>query len=469
MENRKRSRLLWAGICAYILLVSSSIALAAETVEIKNNSNDTVFKLVFHGTADTNIEVAWDMNAEQKEALVRAAQYWADRVKPEGAPAEPVVIYVTTMEDNNASSAARTFAIGPNIYATAAELTLNNNRVLVENGWTDRHSTITIGSGTYNLDPNNSQISIGASLESTMIHEMGHTLGISSLAANYPDITSTWDGLLTNDIDGDVVIREGTLAHSIYNDGGSTRQYIPMDSASPQVRSHFGLINGLMTHRHFRNYSGFMEVEMAALNDLGYGIELRDFFGRSVYTSGNSIINGTGFFAYDGGNYQAGQSNTSSFGLGLHVFGGDNTIYQNADIMADGYAGGGIRSDGVGNTIIINPDITVQANGEYGTGVIVAYGHSGVLVNRGVIRAAGPEGDAVRFDIGRNQLGVYGRPDQASYFKTSLSATSEEYQLAEKLLDGALVKTFDLTGSLEASRNALYISPNAHVETVNIM
>ena len=300
-----------------------------------------------------------------------------------------------------------------------------------------------------------------------MIHELGHALGIASLMESDETVeASTFDEMVKMRA-GVGYVFTGDIATKVYNDfpyTGTISQYIPMDNASEQVKSHFGIVNGLMTHRTFRNYGGFMEVELAALNDMGYNITLGDFFGRSIYTSNNndddsaSIINNVGF------------NKDSSYGLGLHVFGGNNHVTQAADISANGLAGAGIRSDGAENTIIVGDGVTIEANGKYGVGVLFAYGHDSVLVNQGTIRAMGENetGDAVRFDIGRNAVGdgsiFY---EQSSYYDAPISGY-DEWELAEQLLSGALVKTFDLTGTLEATRNAIYISPNAHVDTINI-
>ncbi|MDR1921551.1 MAG: autotransporter outer membrane beta-barrel domain-containing protein [Candidatus Adiutrix sp.] len=462
MKAKFKSGKLAAAILGLLLLVMASTGQAATTADIKNFSGHTVFRLVFHEVADPgDQQAAWDMNQAERDALIRATQYWAERLMPDGAPSETVVIYVTTNNEENAGAAPVVLTNGSgDYYIAATNYVLAHGGAVTDTDGLDHHAEVVIGRLPFTLN-RNSQLGGSWNLESVMIHELGHALGISSLADD-PSESSPFDDYL-NRVGGQWVF-QGPIASRVYGDGAP--RDIPMDNASNQVKSHFGLVNGLMTHRQFRNYSGFMEAELAALNDIGYDIDLRDFFGRSIYTDGGVVTNTQGYFARDagGGTYIDGRENLSSYGLGLHVFGSDNTVYQAADIMANGVGGGGIRSDGVRNNIIVNPGVTVQVNGLYGIGALFAYGNSSSLTNRGRIEALAYNGDAVRFDLGRNLLGD---PEQSSYYE--YAGADLELSYAATLLAGPLVKNFDLTGSLAAGRNAVYISPNAHVEQINVM
>ena len=152
------------------------------------------------------------------------------------------------------------------------------------------------------------------------------------------------------------------------NEGDDSEDYVDL--------THIELRNSLMSHQSWSNYMSFMEAELAALQDLGYTIDRRDFFGRSVYGDGRTIVNDAPYYARnaDGTAYIAGTYNKNPYGMGLHIYGSGNTVIQNAPLMTKGMAAVGIRIDGCGNDVTVNKGVNVQADGPNGNGILAAYG-----------------------------------------------------------------------------------------------
>lgn len=226
--------------------------------------------------------------------------------------------------------------------------------------------------------------------------------------------------------------------------------------------SHIELQNSIMSHQSYRNWCTFMEAELALLQDLGYEIDRSKYFGKSIYNSGSendrfSVLNNQGF------------DSSQRHGIGLHVYGSYIDVKQQADIKAAGNYSMGIRVDGVGNKVNINS--YVSANGEGGNALAVTYGkaHELTLQKAAALVAMGKDGVAARFDFGSNELG-----DTAEYRGSGIdvsysSAGWMAMPAMPEAIKGSLVTDFNVNGTLAGKQAAIYISPNAYVENVNIM
>ena len=368
----------------------------------------------------------------------------------------------------------------------------------------------------------------GINLVGTLYHEMGHALGISSLALvgedgeddggnpvyGFDTEISPWDRHLvdrygvtpTTDMEvvrsepetapgADPVFTVGEMTESgVLFKGphvsevlaGALNGGLPIEGFEGDSLdlSHIELDRSLMSHQYYRNYQVFMEAELAALQDIGYTIDRKNFYGFSVYGDNLTLSNGQGYFARnaDGTAYLPGQPNTAAYGVGLHIYGSGNDITQTADLLACGTAGTGIRVDGEANTLRIAPGVRVSADGAYGTGLLLAYGKGQNVVSRGEIRATGTGGAGARFDFGGSLLGLDSgltAEYRGSYIRSRTEAAEDESgnivtQLYERydLLDelkGPLAERFDVSGPLSGNAAAIYISRNAWVKNINIV
>src|SRR5690606_21889483 len=99
-----------------------------------------------------------------------------------------------------------------------------------------------------------------------------------------------------------------------------------------------------------------------------------------------------------------------------------------------------------------------------GRGLLFAYGKDHNLVQRGDVQALGDNGVAASFSFGNNQLG-----NAADYRGSYIRLVGGSPATLLDELDGALVDRFDLTGRLAGKGAAIYVSPNALVNNINIM
>lgn len=286
--------------------------------------------------------------------------------------------------------------------------------------------------------------------------------------------------VLRSGVDGDVAIHVPTDAENPaltvpglpvntwekdYNDDDNPLRGIHYNAEL----SHIELQNSLMSHQNYRNWGTFMEAELALLQDLGYDLDRRNFYGFSFYRDNMEGENDSPFYARENGQYIVGKPNTTSWGIGFHLYGSGNTLTQTADLLADGFSGIGVRVDGSGNTLNVDPSVRITANGEYGHGILFSYGKEQNLVLRGNVEATGDHGKAVAFDFGDNMLS--NRTEyRGSYIRASID-DDDDWEKEELLpeLTGALITVADITGAVTGSEAAVYIGPSAYVENINIM
>lgn len=331
------------------VLVTFKAHAAPEILDIKNKSGNTVFSMQLYGTNEPASD--WqqsDVNfsAGTKEAIRRAGIFWMERLKPTGSTVEPVGI---SWVQKNEIAQVPGFAGDPLAVAGSSQ------GAWVPGGGTIYEGaalgTLVYGLTRSDLNKNHGRSAILSSLpivksikdrfsnnnlQTTLMHEMGHILGIIY------NTTSKFSKQVTTAADGYKYFT-GPTATLIYGDGKSSRP-IRMHSTG----SHIQLAGAMMTSA--QAFSTPMEAELGVMIDMGYSINLRDFYGRSIYTDNNTITNSNGYSKLSAsGSYIANQPNENSFGIGLHVFGSNNTVIQKSSILTNGFAQ---QAFGMGGKII---------------------------------------------------------------------------------------------------------------------
>lgn len=524
-------KLLCSLLCSQFLLSTGAYALEPSSVEYVYYKDRPLVRLNFYGAGkklNDDYDSAYTLTAPLKQPLMQGLDYMAQMLGPQAANKEPVNFYIFTNDIANADAATaneqgdlcldvlqQAFVQGkvlPPMTGAYIRIGVIDDKDEENKGWaTDFSSPLPTGGNKFSLAP-------------TIAHEMVHALGV--LAAQdgedltlfgpalnifsehlydyygkqarpgmqIVDDTYTPNADLANNFivrgfkdrtdeggayfSGEhvqAVLRGAKLGDKYQVPGVPVNgwEYMGDDDDGklivlPDI-SHLELRNGLMSHFNYRNYTTFMEAELAVIQDLGYKIDRRNMFGFSVYNDNETLINTHGYNARnaEGTAYLPGVANNSAFGVGLHIYGSGNTITQAADILTDGFAGTGIRIDGLGgNQVTVASGISVRADGSNGIGLLTAYGKNHELTVDGVVTALGSGGVAARFDFGDNLLGN-GAEYRGSYicYTNGDNPILEGYNLE---LQGPLVKNFNVRGTLAGGAAAIYIARNAFVEKINI-
>lgn len=477
----------------------------------------------------------WTLGAREFPALINSSDYWAALLKPDIRNSSALWLVVGTFSEDNDTAVSEVLDSGPYAGSTALMAGLlfdyrdpdGDPLGMIQIGY----SMGAPGNDDYGPMQVLSHNGLPSSLANSLTHELGHALGMLSNAkgdvgeaegAAFDSQLSRWDGWLYDAfgtraqagmeiLDGDVhvpgaFVVDASGANHAYFRGPQTMRVLGgalldsngltgmpiqgLEDDEPDF-SHPQIQNSMMSHLNYRNWVGYMEAELAMLNDIGYNIDLKDFYGLSIYDTGDGIStfhNHNGYFARNpaGNGYLPGTYNASPLGIGLHIFGARNRIVQMADILSSGFGGAGIRMDGSGfiadgaggfdpvygqNHLTVAPGVKVHAHGELGSGLMVTYGQDQIVVNQGEIAALGKGGVGVRLDFGDNILGNAAYEYRGSYIYTDTYGGAHESwaDLVYEGLNGPLVSRFDLTGTMAGSAAALFISENAMVEEINIM
>lgn len=432
------------------------------TLEVYDEGDDFVFNnYPDDDGSPLQGESGWTLSDDDKTRIDESFDYLGRMIGKFVVSTGSIAVVTDSDKDGNAAATSNIITTGPlaGITELTAELLYgvkgDDKTGLIFINHTSAEDGNWYYGPMYSL-PENGEV---GDLSATLAHEMFHALGLLSSAVEnkFGDILSVWDKGL-RDIDGDAPKAAMSITddHSdrsntfdlyskeerdklglgesdagVYYTSenvqdvlqGATIYYhdqlhfekpvgvngLPVNGWEEGVAelSHIELQNSLMSHQYWRNWNTFMEAELAVLQDLGFDIDRRDWFGYSVYNSGITLVNTNPYYARngDGTGWIEGAANDNPWGVGLHIYGRKNDITQAADILTSGTYALGIRVDGSNNTLRIAPDIQVRSDGDYGYALAVTYGKNHHIVHQGTLAADGAYGIGAMFSFGDNTIG----------------------------------------------------------------
>ena len=227
---------------------------------------------------------------------------------------------------------------------------------------------------------------------------------------------------------------------------------------------------------NYVNYGNLMELELAVLQDLGFTLNPRRHYGRSIYTFGTKEepLRQQLSFAYGDINYAGDYTRrpgSAPMAVGLHLYGSYNDILAGGTAASSGTGSIGVRADGSFNRLTLPFQTYVRVTGPRSLAAALTNGHDNVLQIDGVLSAPAADGIALSADYGSN---IYSDLTEAQgSWQRSRSIPSAAGDPAAALpllpsLEGPLAQKINISGRLEGGKAAVYTAPGAYVGEINL-
>lgn len=227
---------------------------------------------------------------------------------------------------------------------------------------------------------------------------------------------------------------------------------------------------------NYVNYGNLMELELAVLQDLGFNVNPRRHYGRSIYTFGTreEPLRQQLSFAYGDINHAGDYTlrpNSAPLAVGLHLYGSYNDILAGGTVTSSGIGSIGVRADGSYNRLTLPFQSYVRVTGPRSMAAALTNGHDNVLQIDGVLSAPAADGIALSADYGSNIYSDLTEAQGSWQRSRSIPAAAGDPAAALPLLpplEGPLAQKINISGRLEGGQAAIYAAPGAYVGEINL-
>lgn len=243
-----------------------------------------------------------------------------------------------------------------------------------------------------------------------------------------------------------------------------------------------GLRNTLLSDDQYKNYTFLTEAEMAVLSDLGYRIEPREFFGRSIYSFGSperrivrTVQNDFALYDHATELYEKRKPSQTPLAVGLHLYGSYNDVVHSGNVLTAGSGSIGVRVDGSENFYYQTNKSSIIASGDSNVGLGFTYGRDNRAYISGHISALGRQGIGIKVDMGSNiysdlveYRGSYIRVRTLDYLHGIVSELDAARVPLLDDLNGPQISELIIDGEVEGSDAAIYIDESSFVKSINV-
>ena len=243
-----------------------------------------------------------------------------------------------------------------------------------------------------------------------------------------------------------------------------------------------GLRNTLLSDDQYKNYTFLTEAEMAVLSDLGYRIEPREFFGRSIYSFGSperrivrTVQNDFALYDHATELYEKRKPSQTPLAVGLHLYGSYNDVVHSGNVLMAGSGSIGVRVDGSENFYYQTNKSSIIASGDSNVGLGFTYGRDNRAYISGHISALGRQGIGIKVDMGSNiysdlveYRGSYIRVRTLDYLHGIVSELDAARVPLLDDLNGPQISELIIDGEVEGSDAAIYIDESSFVKSINV-